>query len=102
MNNSSSAFWFSMSVIACGAIATVAVSINIFKRNSDSNGDKILTFASLFIFGLLIAFLLSMGMYYWADSTNTTAGKDIFEGCKAIMTPLISIVIGYYFGRKEK
>jgi heme/copper-type cytochrome/quinol oxidase subunit 4 len=102
MNNSSFAFWFSISIITCGAIVIIALCIHIFTKNSTLTDDKVLDFASLFIFGLLIAFLLSMGMYYWADNTNTNAGKDIFEGCKAIITPLVSIVIGYYFGKKEK
>ena len=39
-------------------------------------------------------------MHYWS-SPNEEAGKNIFETCKTIIPPIITLVIGYYFGQSR-
>ncbi len=63
--------------------------------------NRTLTFASMFLLGLFLVFMQSMAIYYFADGT-AAAGKDIFDACKTILPPIISLVIGYYFGKTEK
>jgi hypothetical protein len=41
-------------------------------------------------------------MYYWSESPppGSLAGKEIFDSCKTIIPPFVSLVIGYFFGKK--
>jgi hypothetical protein len=50
-----------------------------------------------------LIFLEAMGMYYFENNMNITdnAGKNIFEACLKTIPPLITLVLGYYFGKKS-
>jgi hypothetical protein len=37
-------------------------------------------------------------MYYFADAGNERA-KEIFDACKTIIPPMVTLIFGYYFGR---
>lgn len=61
-----------------------------------------LYFAAGTLTGLGIIFTLSMAMYYWSTPPSlaggVSPGKEIFEACMQIVPPIITLVIGYYFG----
>jgi uncharacterized membrane protein len=54
------------------------------------------------ITGLGLVFLQSMAMYYWASSGQAEAAKSIFETCKTVIPPIITLVLGYYFGKSDQ
>ncbi|NEQ52611.1 MAG: hypothetical protein F6K11_21140 [Leptolyngbya sp. SIO3F4] len=60
-----------------------------------------LSFAAVVLTGLGLIFLESMAMYYWAPP-NSEAGKAIFEACKTVIPPIITLVLGYYFGKSDQ
>ncbi|MEO1123940.1 MAG: hypothetical protein AAFX95_07640 [Cyanobacteria bacterium J06639_16] len=60
-----------------------------------------LSFAAVVLTGLGLIFLESMAMYYWAPP-NSEAGKAIFETCKTVIPPIITLVLGYYFGKSDQ
>lgn len=49
------------------------------------------------LFGVLVLFLLG-GV---ALLTNPTTGETIFETCKAVLPPIATLVIGYYFSERS-
>jgi hypothetical protein len=60
-----------------------------------------LYFAAVVLTGLAIVFLESMAMYYWAPIAPEI-GKNIFDSCKTIIPPILTLVLGYYFGKSEQ
>ena len=62
-----------------------------------------LYFVSGMVGVLGLIFLEAMGMYYFENNMNITdnAGKNIFEACLKTIPPLITLVLGYYFGKKS-
>lgn len=64
-----------------------------------------LYFAAGTLIGLGILFALSMGMYYWENvspsNNSSNAGKEIFEACLNVVPPIVTLVLGYYFGASE-
>ena len=70
--------------------------------NADNFATRRLYFAAGTITGLGIIFTLSMAMYYWTtpvpEAGGIFPGKEIFEACVQIIPPIITLVLGYYFG----
>jgi membrane protease YdiL (CAAX protease family) len=60
-----------------------------------------LNFAAVILMGLALVFLESMAMYYWSPPGQSEVGKNIFETCKTVIPPIITLVLGYYFGRSD-
>jgi glucan phosphoethanolaminetransferase (alkaline phosphatase superfamily) len=60
-----------------------------------------LNFAAVILMGLALVFLESMAMYYWSPPSQVEVGKNIFETCKTVIPPIITLVLGYYFGRSD-
>lgn len=84
-------------------------------KNAHNNGDgaknrlqvRQLYFTSGMIGILGLIFLLSMGFYFFSCSVGLcengkeNPGKIIFDACLQSIPPLITLVLGYYFGKKE-
>ena len=47
------------------------------------------------LLGSAILFLISMILYAF------NGNKDIFDGCKTILPPIATLIIGYYFSEKN-
>src|SRR5262249_187384 len=62
--------------------------------------SKQLHFAAVTLTGLGLLFALAMAMYYWSPKDHTPA-KEIFDACKTIIPPIITLILGYYFGREK-
>jgi|SRR5215467_3251096 len=61
-----------------------------------------LYFAAVVLTGLGIIFLEAMGFYYFTPAgSNSDAAEKIFEKCVTIIPPIVTLVLGYYFGRAE-
>lgn len=59
---------------------------------------KQLHFAAATLTGLGLIFVLSMAMYLWGGEKGTA----IFEACKTIIPPIITLILGYYFGKEPR
>lgn len=66
-----------------------------------------LYFAGGAIAALGLVFLEAMGMYYYGcpsmgcDTGKDIPGKHIFEACVQVIPPLITLILGYYFGKAD-
>ncbi len=73
----------------------------------NSQESKLVHFAAVILTTLALIFLLSMAMYYWEPSLpnlnpSDGRGAKIFDRCAQIIPPIVTLVIGYFFGRQEK
>ncbi|OFA04250.1 hypothetical protein DUGA2_25220 [Duganella sp. HH101] len=41
-------------------------------------------------------------MYFFAPADKSVQVKEIFEACKQIIPPVLTLVIGFYFGKKSE
>lgn len=61
-----------------------------------------LFFAAGIIGALLFLFIVSIAVYVWgpaaANPGDAPRGKTVFESMKTIIPPLITLILGYYFG----
>lgn len=103
--NQDSINYFSLGLLA---IVICVVIVLYFNRAQGRQTDERarfefqrLSFAAVVLTGLGLIFLLSMAMYYWAPS-GSEAGKTIFESCKTVIPPIITLVLGYYFGKSDQ
>jgi hypothetical protein len=61
-----------------------------------------LHFAAVVLTSLAIVFIIAMSMYYFAgDDGQRGVGKEIFTTCVTIIPPIVTLVLGYYFGKAE-
>lgn len=58
-----------------------------------------LNFAAVTITGLGIILVLAMGMYYFSGIAD--AGEKIFSVVSQAIVPLVTLVIGFYFGKNN-
>jgi len=61
---------------------------------------KLIHFGAVILTGIGLIFSLSMAMFYF-DSAESTRGKEIFDGAKTILPPVVTLILGYYFGKKQ-
>lgn len=74
--------------------------VRAMKSSEDKSIEsKTIELAAIFLFGLIIFFAEAMAMYYWGG--NNSAGQDIFNSCKTLIPPLVTLVIGFYFGQSQ-
>lgn len=61
-----------------------------------------LYFAAVVLIGLGFIFIIAMSMYYFApDAQLAGVGKEIFTTCVTVIPPIVTLVLGYYFGKAE-
>jgi hypothetical protein len=89
-------------------IVFVLIANNVLDKNKYKTADKQtqfeterLYFAAVVLTGLALVFLESMVMYYWAPK-ESKVGQEIFDTCKTVVPPIVTLVIGYYFGRTDQ
>ena len=61
-----------------------------------------LYFGSVVLTGLALVFMLAMAMYFFAPIEQLDRAKEIFDTCKQIIPPILTLVIGFYFGKKSE
>jgi len=90
-------------VLCMGIVAylTKSATNKLAEHDDDAYEHRKVFFAAAILTGLGTIFLEGMFLYYFSsDASSATKGKDIFDGCKTIVPPLVALVIGYYFGSK--
>lgn len=87
------------------AILVTAVVLSLgLRKSADTSTDyerRRLYFAAVVLMGLGVTFFAAMSMYFFADQTRLDAGRKIFETCVSVIPPVVTLVLGYYFGRSE-
>lgn len=87
-------------LFALSLLVAIYYIIRAMKSSEDQSIEsKTIELAAIFLLGLIIFFAEAMAMYYWGG--NNSAGKEIFDACKTQIPPLVTLVIGFYFGRSQ-
>jgi hypothetical protein len=98
-------FVIAISVLAIATIAALGLLvtkvIEALKGTGKDPETRQLHFAAVTLSGLGLVFLLSMAMYYWPPRTGSDSAKDIFDASKTIIPPIVTLVLGYYFGKRS-
>ena len=95
--------YFGGGILAVVLLTGIVVGISsiIWAWNNRSTGKtleaKQLHFAAATLTGLGLIFVLSMAMNLWGGAE----GQDVFEACKTIIPPIITLILGYYFGKEK-
>ena len=97
-------FLIAAGVLAIAALAGFGILISKIVEVVNGTGrdteTRQLHFAAVILSGLALLFILSMGMYYWAPSDRAGVAKEIFDASKTIIPPIVTLVLGYYFGKR--
>lgn len=92
----------SVLIFAAGELVLIALmAAVIWTLKGPNHESKHLYFGAVVLTAMALVFVLSMAMYYWASPEQVDRGKDIFDTCVQIIPPLITLVIGYFFGKKN-
>jgi hypothetical protein len=86
--------WF----MAVGALFKVAASKHL--HSGDDFETRRLYFAAVVLSGLGLIFIFATALYF-LSTKESTAGKEIFDAAKTIIPPIITLVLGYYFGQDK-
>jgi uncharacterized membrane protein YbhN (UPF0104 family) len=89
-------------LFAAGELFIVIVMMALIARlNGKDQDSRHLYFGSVVLTALALVFMLAMAMYYWADAGSADRAQKLFEACQQIIPPLLTLVIGFYFGQKR-
>jgi len=86
-----------------GCLLTMIVGMVVAYKLKEMPGDaeaRRIRFAAATMTGVLIVFVLGMSFYVALDPRPET-GKDIFESCQKVLVPIVTLVLGYWFGAKN-
>jgi amino acid transporter len=89
-------------------VIVLLVVVLLFTASSEAEHRR-LNFAATLLSGIGLIFLMAMAMYYFDGYTpatqqreaNNDVGKSIFNSCIQVLPPIVTLVLGYYFGRSE-
>lgn len=99
---SSSFMWFCLGLLIIVLFPGIFVVWGAQPETTDpaANAERRrLYFAGVTLIGLGLILCLSMGMLFFAGEGNRDAAEDIFEACKTGIPPIVTLVVGYYFGQ---
>ena len=86
-------------------VVIVIIAIVLYNApNTNKTETKMIRIASVVLTCIGLLFALSMAMYYFEPTNNDRhlRGKDIFDKSTTVLSPLITLVLGYYFGTKHE
>ncbi len=98
-------FWLvliMMTILGAGSV------ISAFRNSGESASSqnrqlsfqaKQLHFAAVTLTGLGFIFVIAMSMYYFGAATGP--GKEIFETSTTVLPPIITLILGFYFGQEK-
>lgn len=81
-------------------LAMMYVIFTMRKSENKAPETRLLHFGAVVLTGLGLVFMLAMAMYYF-EPQNSTKGKEIFDQSSTMLAPLITLVLGYYFGKDK-
>jgi hypothetical protein len=92
-------------IFAAGELAIVVIMAALIALlNGKDQESRHLYFGSVMLTSLALVFMLGMAMFYWAPTNpaGEARGQKIFEACVQIIPPLLTLVIGFYFGKRSE
>lgn len=90
-------------MFATGELVIVLVMAGLIAfLKGGTQATRHLYFGSVVLTSLALVFMLGMAMYFFAPADKSVQAKEIFEACKQIIPPLLTLVIGFYFGKKSE
>jgi NO-binding membrane sensor protein with MHYT domain len=102
--------WFAGGVLIIVLLIAAALILKIAMRENAAGETSRLHFAAVILTGIGLLFFMAMVMYYFDGydlssgaraASNGGVGKSIFESCVQVLPPIVTLVLGYYFGRRE-
>jgi len=103
--------WSAVGVLIVILLIAAALILRIAMRETPAGETRRLNFAGVILTGIGLLFFMAMAMYYFdgydlANGTRVaanggTVGKSIFDACVQVLPPIVTLVLGYYFGRRE-
>jgi hypothetical protein len=95
--------------VGVAAVATVILITNLFqpsglKLDYDPQSYfevRRLFFAAGVLAVLALMLLVSIAIYATSQTSNQGSGKDIFDSMIKVVPPIITLVLGYYFGQQS-
>ena len=54
-------------------------------------------FAAAVLLGIGFIFFEGMVLHFYATDTNTK-GAEVFDTCKTVLPPIVTLILGYFFG----
>ena len=69
-----------------------------------SHETRLLYFAAVILTALGLVFVIGMAMSYWDAASaghKDGSGTEIFRQCLQVIPPIVTLVLGYFFGRQE-
>lgn len=90
-------------VVAFVAALGILISkvIEVWRGNGRDPETRQLHFAAFTLSGLGLLFLASMAMFYWSPRDGNGSAQQIFDASKTIIPPIVTLVLGYYFGKRS-
>ena len=89
-------------LFAAGELFIVIVMMALIARLGGRDQEsRHLYFGSVVLTALALVFMLGMAMFYWAGPDSAERAQKLFEACQQIIPPLVTLVIGFYFGQKR-
>lgn len=89
---------------AAGELVVVAIMcLLILTLKGRDPEARQLYFGSVVLTAMALVFTLGMAMYYFApDPQHAERAAKIFEAVVHIIPPLLTLVIGFYFGKRSE
>lgn len=89
-------------LVIIGITGTLVYRLHDKSDTNRAHETRLLNFAAVILTALALVFMLGMAMYYWSPwGGNSNPGQEIFHTCGQVIPPIITLVIGYFFGRQE-
>lgn len=94
----------SVIIFAAGELAVVGLMCGLILTLKGRDPEaRQLYFGSVVLTAMALVFMLSMAMYYFApDGAQSERAAKIFESVVHIIPPLLTLVIGFYFGKRSE
>jgi hypothetical protein len=90
-------------IFATGELFIIALmALVIWKLDGKDHQSRHLYFGAVVLTTLALVFILAMAMYYWSGPEKVMRAKEIFDACSQIIPPILTLVIGFYFGKKSE
>lgn len=94
-------FILTLSIIIIGPGAAIYLARLVMNNRDDGHNITFETrrmfFAGAVLIGIGFIFFEGMLLHYYGVSGNV-GGKDIFDTCKTVLPPIVTLILGYYFG----
>lgn len=93
-------------IFATGELLVVLAIVWVITRPNENPNEhsRMVSFGSVILTGAGLIFLLAMAMYYFEPRIEgvDSRGKEIFDRIITVLPPIVTLVLGYYFGKNEK